>query len=354
VGEPEKATVTGYLGEGVETLDSLVITDSEGTEIVIAVSDVTINPDGTYAVNNDVDVSGLLDGELTVTAQSTDVDGNKATVTDTVVKDFTYGDDGDDEGSDIAQPTVSLTDNNPDEEGNNREIINGADLVDGQLVGEPEKATVTGYLGEGVETLDSLVITDSEGTEIVIAVSDVTINPDGTYAVNNDVDVSGLLDGELTVTAKSTDVDGNKATVTDTVEKDFTYGDGPDGEITEPTVSLTDNNPDEEGNDREIINGADVVDGEIVGEPEKATVTGYLGEGVETLDSLVITDSEGTEIVIAVSDVTINPDGTYAVNNDVDVSGLLDGELTVTAQSTDVDGNKATVTDTVVKDFTYG
>ncbi|WP_157937425.1 hypothetical protein, partial [Vibrio breoganii] len=67
--------------------------------------------------------------------------------TDTVVKDFTYGDDGDDEGSDIAQPTVSLTDNNPDEEGNDREIINGADLVDGQLVGEPEKATVTGYLG---------------------------------------------------------------------------------------------------------------------------------------------------------------------------------------------------------------
>ncbi|MFS1867988.1 hypothetical protein, partial [Vibrio breoganii] len=170
------------------------------------------------------------------------MDGNKATVTDAVEKDFTYGDDGDDEGDDIAPPSVSLTDNNPDEEGNDREIINGADLVDGQLVGEPEKKTVTGYLGEGVETLDSLVITDSEGTEIVIAVSDVTINPDGTYAVNNDVDVSGLLDGEPTVTAKSTDVDGNKATVTDTVVKDFTYGDDEDDEgsdIAQPTVSLT-------------------------------------------------------------------------------------------------------------------
>ncbi|WP_198589716.1 hypothetical protein, partial [Vibrio breoganii] len=63
-------------------------------------------------------------------------------------KDFTYGDDGEDEGDDIAQPSVSLTDNNPDEEGNDREIINGADVVDGELVGEPEKATVTGYLGE--------------------------------------------------------------------------------------------------------------------------------------------------------------------------------------------------------------
>ncbi|MFA0468973.1 hypothetical protein AB4524_19150, partial [Vibrio breoganii] len=67
------------------------------------------------------------------------MDGNKATVIDTVVKDFTYGDDGEDEGDDIAPPSVSLTDNNPDEEGNDREIINGADLVDGQLVGEPEK-----------------------------------------------------------------------------------------------------------------------------------------------------------------------------------------------------------------------
>ncbi|MEZ9914548.1 hypothetical protein AB4346_17280, partial [Vibrio breoganii] len=356
INESEQATITGYLGEGGKTLDSLVITGPGGEPIDVDLDLVTIDEDGYYTIEN-IDVSGFDDGILTVTAQSTDVDGNKATVTDAVEKDFTYGDDGDDEGDDIAPPSVSLTDNNPDEEGNDREIINGADVVDGELVGEPEKATVTGYLGEGVETLDSLVITDSEGTEIVIAVSDVTINPDGTYAVNNDVDVSGLLDGELTVTAKSTDVDGNKATVTDTVVKDFTYGDDGDDEgsdIAQPTVSLTDNNPDEEGNDREIINGADLVDGQLVGEPEKATVTGYLGEGVETLDSLVITDSEGTEIVIAVSDVTINPDGTYAVNNDVDVSGLLDGELTVTAKSTDVDGNKATVTDTVVKDFTYG
>ncbi|MFS1927429.1 hypothetical protein BCU49_019325, partial [Vibrio breoganii] len=124
-------------------------------------------------------------------------------VTDTVVKDFTYGDDGEDEGDERAQPSVSPTDNNPDE-GNDREIINGADVVDGELVGEkPRKATVTGYLGEGVETLDSLVITNSEGTEIVIAVSDGRINPDVTYAVNNDVDMRGLLDGELTVAFKA-------------------------------------------------------------------------------------------------------------------------------------------------------
>ncbi|PMO83915.1 VWA domain-containing protein [Vibrio breoganii] len=352
INESEQATITGYLGEGGKTLDSLVITGPGGEPIDVDLDLVTIDEDGYYTIEN-IDVSGFDDGILTVTAQSTDVDGNKATVTDTVEKDFTYGDGPDGE---ITEPTVSLTDNNPDEEGNDREIINGADVVDGELVGEPEKATVTGYLGEGVETLDSLVITDSEGTEIVIAVSDVTINPDGTYAVNNDVDVSGLLDGELTVTAKSTDVDGNKATVTDTVVKDFTYGDDGDDEgsdIAQPTVSLTDNNPDEEGNNREIINGADVVDGQPVGDPEKATITGYLGEGGKTLDSLIISGPGGDPIEFEVSEVTVDDDGYYEVQ-DIDVSGFDDGVLTVTAKSTDVDGNKATVTDTVVKDFTYG
>ncbi|WP_133152206.1 VWA domain-containing protein, partial [Vibrio breoganii] len=331
VGEPEKATVTGYLGEGVETLDSLVITDSEGTEIVIAVSDVTINPDGTYAVNNDVDVSGLLDGELTVTAKSTDVDGNKATVTDTVVKDFTYGDDGDDEGSDVAQPTVSLTDNNPDEEGNNREIINGADVVDGQPVGDPEKATITGYLGEGGKTLDSLIISGPGGDPIEFEVSEVTVDDDGYYEVQ-DIDVSGFDDGVLTVTAKSTDVDGNKATVTDTVVKDFTYGDDDDNDdtITQPTVSLTDDIGEEE------------IDG-----TETATITGYIGEGGLSLDSVVITDEKGETLIVELEGITL-VDGNYIITG-VDVGDLSNGELTVTANSTDIDGNKASVTDDALK-----
>ncbi|MEZ9899457.1 hypothetical protein AB4379_18670, partial [Vibrio breoganii] len=80
-----------------------------------------------------------------------------------------------------------------------REIINGADLVDGSLVGEPEKATITGFIGEGGKTLDSLVITDTAGTAINAKdVEGFTFDSvTGKYTVP-DIDVSGLLDGELT------------------------------------------------------------------------------------------------------------------------------------------------------------
>ncbi|WP_157939683.1 hypothetical protein, partial [Vibrio breoganii] len=127
------------------------------------------------------DVSELVDGELTVTAGSTDVDGNTIEVTDTVEKDFTYGDDGDDEGDDTTPPVVSLTDNNGEE------VING----------EGETATITGFIGEGGDTLDSLIITDSENNQIVIDASTVTV-VDGNYEVTG-IDVSELVDGELTV-----------------------------------------------------------------------------------------------------------------------------------------------------------
>ncbi|MDN3716910.1 hypothetical protein, partial [Vibrio breoganii] len=283
-GEGETATIKGFLGGNSETLESLIITDSENQQIEVDPSQVIFDGNGNYEVTG-IDVAQLADGVLTVIASGSDGDGNPVSATDTVEKDFTYGDDGDDEGTDITPPFVSLTDN-----------TEGEDAAENEIINESEQATITGYLGEGGKTLDSLVITGPGGEPIDVDLDLVTIDEDGYYTIEN-IDVSGFDDGILTVTAQSTDVDGNKATVTDTVEKDFTYGDGPDGEIAEPTVSLTDNNPDEEGNDREIINGADLVDGELVGEPEKATVTGYLGEGVETLDSLVITDSEGTEIV---------------------------------------------------------
>ncbi|WP_167496175.1 cadherin repeat domain-containing protein, partial [Vibrio inusitatus] len=293
---------------GGKTLDSLIITGPGGEPIVVDVSQVTVNENGYYTVEN-IDVSGFDDGILTVSASSTDVDGNTATVTDTVEKDFTYGED-------IAPPEVSLTDNNGEE------VING----------EGETATITGFIGEGGESLDSLIITDTKGTQIVVDVSGVTLT-DGSYEVTG-IDVTDLLDGELTVTAGSTDVDGNTIEVTDTVEKDFIYGDDEDNddEIVQPEVAITDNNGEE------VINSG----------TETATITGFVGEGGKTLDSLIITDSSNNELVIDVSGFTL-VDGNYLFE-DINVSQLNEGTLTVTAKSTDVDGNKATITDTVTLD----
>ncbi|WP_080916993.1 hypothetical protein [Shewanella japonica] len=50
-----------------------MITDIAGTSITIA--DVAVNADGTYSVDN-VDLSTLVDGDITVVATATDSNGN--------------------------------------------------------------------------------------------------------------------------------------------------------------------------------------------------------------------------------------------------------------------------------------
>ncbi|MFA0021345.1 hypothetical protein AB4354_24000, partial [Vibrio splendidus] len=81
----------------------LVISDGDDSTADIVLKDVTVNADGSFEVPN-VDVSSLKDGTLTVDATFTDSDGNVATADDTVAKDITYGEDGDDDGDTITQP----------------------------------------------------------------------------------------------------------------------------------------------------------------------------------------------------------------------------------------------------------
>ncbi|XAW88756.1 cadherin-like domain-containing protein [Vibrio sp. CDRSL-10 TSBA] len=168
--------------------------------------DVTVSEDGTFVVE-DVDVSTLADGELTVTATYTDADNNTATATDVVQKDTTYGED--DNGDNvIVQPTVSITDNSGDVDGNDVELISGT-----------EQATIRGTIGDTDAARVDLVISDGT-TDIVL--EDVTVSEDGSFVVE-DVNVSALADGELTVTATYTDADNNVATAEDTVQKDTTF-----------------------------------------------------------------------------------------------------------------------------------
>ncbi|WP_141270303.1 hypothetical protein, partial [Vibrio comitans] len=197
-GEGETATIKGFLGGNSETLDSLVIIDSNDKQIEIDLNEIEFNGNGNYEVT-DIDVESLADGILTVVASGSDGDGNPVSVTDTVEKDFTYGDDGDDDGDDIAPPYVSMTDN-----------TEGDDAAENEVINESEQATITGYLGEGGKTLDSLVITGAGGDPIDVDVSQVTVDENGYYTIEN-IDVSGFDDGELLVTANSTDVDGNQA-----------------------------------------------------------------------------------------------------------------------------------------------
>jgi len=110
---------------------------------------------------------------------------------------------------------------------------------------------------------------------------------------------------------------GNTATVTDTIEKDTSYGDDLDGDgsVTAPSVDIS----DESGDD--VINASEV---------SSSDISGTIGEGGESLDSLVISDEAGNTVEIDVSTVTVNEDGTYSVEN-VDLTGRWqadrDGDL---------------------------
>ena len=88
-------TISGTIGEGAKSLDSLVVTDETGYSQSLNIASIHIAEDGTYSLEN-VDLSGFSDGTLTIEAISTDNDGNNFTVTDTIDKDIIYGDDSDD------------------------------------------------------------------------------------------------------------------------------------------------------------------------------------------------------------------------------------------------------------------
>ncbi|MFC4208489.1 hypothetical protein ACFOWV_11435, partial [Vreelandella malpeensis] len=144
--------------------------------------------------------------------------------------------------------------------------------------------------------------TDQNGNTVT---ADATVNDDGSYAVDG-VDVSGLVDGELTVEAVATDRNGNEINANTGVELDAV--------ASAITVEATVDNGDATLDIRGTT--TDVAPGSVV--------------------TITITDQNGNTVT---ADATVNDDGSYAVDG-VDVSGLVDGDLTVEAVATDRNGNE--------------
>ncbi len=322
--EVSNSIISGTIGEGASSLDSLIISDELGKELALSLEGIEIADDGTYSIEN-VDLSSLSDGELTLSASSTDNDGNKAFTTTTIDKDIVYGDDGTDDGSDITPVNVTINDEN-----NNRLIIDS----------EISHNTINGTIGEGALSLDSLIVLDELGNELALDTLDVEIADDGTYSINS-VDLSSLSDGMLTLTASSTDNDGNKAITTATIEKDVTYGDDGDDDNSEIVSAKVEINTQ---SDYDIINSNEL---------KISDISGTIGEGASSLDSLIISDESGHQEIIELNSITLNDDGTYLVS-DVDLSDFADGKLTIVASSTDNDGNSISVRDEIMKDVVYG
>ncbi|MBO9695207.1 MAG: BapA prefix-like domain-containing protein [Sphingopyxis sp.] len=246
---------------------TIIVTDQDGNEVPAT---ATVQPDGSYSI--DADLSGLVDGPLTVEAEGTDNNGNPVTGTDTGDLDAVPGALTVDLGG-LTNPTqVPIT---------------------GATTDVPPGSTVT------------ITVTDQNGTKVLAT---AIVQPDGSYSVNTDL--SGLVDGPLTVEANGTDNNGNPVADTDAGNLDAVPG--------ALTVDLGD-----------TTDATQVpISGTTTDVPPGSTVT------------ITVTDQNGTEVLAT---AIVQPDGSYII--DTDLSGLVDGPLTVEANGTDNNGNPVADTD---------
>src|SRR5690606_2830200 len=157
----------------------------------------------------------------------------------------------------------------------------------------------------------TITITDQDGNEVSVTAFvgfGAGGYPNGTYSV--DADLSGLVDGPLTVEAEAIDFNGAPVSDTDTGEIDAVPGTVTVdlGDTTDPTQVP--------------------ISGTSTDVPPGSTIT------------ITVTDQDGNEVPAT---ATVQPDGTYSV--DTDLTGLVDGPLTVDAEGTDNNGNPVTDAD---------
>ncbi len=239
------------------------------------------------------DLSELAEGELSIYASVTDFYGNVVDATDTTIKDT------------FAEINVKI-----DGKGDN--YLNLSEITNSDLLGEinfvesdqPILITIT------------ITITDSQGKTLRFE----TINDDAAWQIN-DADLSSLAEGKLTVLAETVDIAGNPASATSTIIKD-----------TLATITA-----DFEGNGDRFLNQAEVSTTELFG-----TIANI--EDGQTV-TITVTDSQGLKKAF---ESTISA-GKWTVNN-ADLTDLADGELTVLAETSDIAGNPASATNTIIKD----
>jgi hypothetical protein len=245
------------------------------------------------------DLSGLADGELTVTMTVTDEAGNQGSVDDTATLDT---------GADAGTVTVG--------------DITADDVINAQEAGETITVGGTASGGDIAEG-DSVAMTIN-GTDY-----DTTVDADGNWSV----DVAGsdlAADTEFDVVVSSSDEAGN------TVESTAT------------STHTVDQTAPGEGGDSSNGIAFDDADGRINdSEQSDVTFTGTV-EDDATLNSIVITDGQGGSVTVDANDITVSGNDVSVAGQDL--SGLADGELTVTMTVTDEAGNQGSVDDTATLD----
>ncbi len=143
-------------------ISALTISDGTNT-VIVPPGAITINPDGSFTVH--ADLTGLLDGTLTVSLTVTQPGSSPVTVTDTILKD-----------------TVTTV------------------TIDPVIVVNGVVPTITGTGEPGAS-----IVLEIGGTPVT-----VTVQPDGTWS---HTPATPLAEGAVTITATATDPHGNTANI---------------------------------------------------------------------------------------------------------------------------------------------
>ncbi|PSW76077.1 hypothetical protein, partial [Photobacterium angustum] len=243
---------------------------------------------------NDADLTSLAEGQLTVTTTATDIAGNTTSATNTIIKDT------------LAEITANF-------EANGDSFLNKAEI--------DAKTTLFGDVDFVEENQPVTVkVTDSNGKTITLTTTIIS----GAWQID-DVDLSALAEGKLTVTAEVIDVAGNPASTTNTIIKD--------------TLSTITANFDGKGD--EYLNRDEISVTDLFGSVSNVEN----GQNV----TIKITDSNGLEKSFETTVI----DGKWTIE-DADLTDFVEGELTVIAETVDLAGNTSSATNTIIKDTFTG
>merc|ERR1711943_61473 len=274
------------INEDESTGDIISGTGTPGDVITVTLTDggntitetVIVGGDGTWEVT--VNTETLNDGPITITTSTTDEVGNVST-TVTIVEQDTSG------------PTSTI--NTP---------VSGDDIVNAV---EDNSLTLNGE--SEPDSMVTVTLTDENGDTVTVM---TTTDQNGDWNINN-IDISGLDDGPITVTVMATDEFGNEGLPSTHTIEHTTNG---------PVVSI--NTPIEGDN---IINAM---------EEETTDISGVGTPG--TIIDVFVTDGSTT-----ITTTVIVPDSGIWTTT-LDVSSLDDGPITITATGTNPAGNDVSTT----------
>jgi len=273
-------------GSGAEAGNSVAVTISDGSNSVSRT--VTADSSGNWTLSgSELDVSALTNGTLTVSATQTDTAGNTSTAaTQSIILD------------NAAPSAVTIT--TPIETDG---IVNAAEDNDVLIA------------GSGAESGNTVTVSISDGSSLVSRT--VTADSSGNWTLSgSELDVSSFNNGTLTVSATQTDTAGNTSTA---ATQSITLDNAAPSAVTITTPIETDG----------IVNAAE--DNDVL----------IAGTGAESGNSVTVSISDGSSSVSRT--VTADSSGNWTLSgSELDVSGLNNGTLTVSATQTDTAGNTST------------